>query len=65
MEEVETNNKIKSIRDFHGGIRDFKKGYQPRSTIVKDEKGNYVCRLQQCLGWVEELFLPAIECTWG
>ena len=38
MEELETNNKIKNIRDFHRGISDFKIGYQPRTTIVKDEK---------------------------
>jgi hypothetical protein len=42
------------------GINDFKKGYQPRTIIVKDS-----CRLPQHYGEVEELSLPDIECTWG
>ena len=42
FEELETNSKIKNIRDLYRGINDFKKGYQPRCNIVKDEKGNLV-----------------------
>jgi len=42
IEELETNNKIQNIRDFYRGISDFKKGYQPRCNIVKDEKGDLV-----------------------
>jgi len=42
IEELETNSKIKNIRDLHRGINDFKKGYQPRAIIVKDEKGDLV-----------------------
>ena len=40
IEELQTNRKIKNIRDFYRGISDFKKGYQPRTNIVKDEKGD-------------------------
>jgi len=42
IEELETNNKIQNIRDLYMGICDFKKGYQPRCNIVKDEKGDLV-----------------------
>ena len=42
IEELETNNKIQNIRDLYRGINDFKKGYQPRCNIVKDEKGDLV-----------------------
>jgi len=42
IEELETNSKIKNIRDFYMGINDFKKRYQPRCNIVKDEKGDLV-----------------------
>jgi hypothetical protein len=42
IEELETNSKIKNIRDLYRGINDFKKGYQPRCDIVKDEKGDLV-----------------------
>jgi hypothetical protein len=50
--------------DLYRGINDFKKGYQPKTIIVKDEKGDG-CRLPQYYGEVEELFLPDIECTRG
>ena len=33
---------IKNIIDLYRGINDFKKGYQPRTNIVKDEKGDIV-----------------------
>jgi len=42
IEEFETNNKIQNIRDLYRGISDYKKGYQPRCNIVKDEKGDLV-----------------------
>jgi hypothetical protein len=65
IEELETNSKINKIRDLYRDINDFKKGYQPRTVIVKDEKGDLIARLPQYYGEVEELFLPDIECTWG
>jgi hypothetical protein len=40
INEFETNNKIKNIRDLYRGINEFKKGYQPRINIIKDENGN-------------------------
>jgi len=46
IEELETNNKIQNMRDLYRGISDFKKGYQPRCNIVKDEKGNSVADSQ-------------------
>ena len=42
IEEIETNSKIKNIRDLYRGISDFKKRYQPRTNIVKDGKGDLV-----------------------
>jgi hypothetical protein len=42
IEELETNSKIKNIRDCFMGITDFRKGYQPRANTVKDEKGDLV-----------------------
>jgi hypothetical protein len=38
INELETNCKINNIRDFYRGISDFKWGYQPRTSIVKDKK---------------------------
>ena len=42
IEELETNSKIKNIRDLYRGINDFKKGYQLRCNIVNDEKDDLV-----------------------
>jgi len=42
IEELETNSKIQNIRDLYRGNNDFKKGYQSRCNIVKDEKGDLV-----------------------
>jgi len=42
IEELETNSKIQNIRDLYRGINEFKKGYQPRCNIAKDEKGDLV-----------------------
>jgi len=64
IEELETNSKIQNISDLYKGISDFKKGYQPRCNIVKEEKGdlvadthsivarcrNYFSQLSTCMG---------------
>ena len=42
IEELETNSKVNNVRDLYRGINDFKKGYQPRTVILKDEKGDLV-----------------------
>ena len=44
FEKLETNSKIKNIRDF-------KKGYQPRCNIVKDEKGDLVADSHSIVAW--------------
>jgi len=40
IEELETHSKIKNIRDLNKGINAFKRGYQHRTNLVKDEKGD-------------------------
>jgi hypothetical protein len=62
IEELETNSKIKNVMVLYRGIKDFKKGYHSRTIIAKDEKGDLIALYY---GEVEELFLPAIERTWG
>jgi hypothetical protein len=36
------SSKNKNIRDLYGGITEFKKGYQPKTNLVKDERGDLV-----------------------
>jgi len=42
IEELEDNSKIHDIRDLYRVMIEFKKGYQPKCNIVKDEKGDLV-----------------------
>jgi hypothetical protein len=34
------NSKNKNIRDLYRGITEFKKGYQPKTNLVKGERGD-------------------------
>jgi hypothetical protein len=40
INELESNSKNKNIRDLYRDINKFKKGYQPRTNLVKDESGD-------------------------
>jgi hypothetical protein len=40
INELQTKNKHKNIRDLYRCINEFKKGYQPRINAIKDENGN-------------------------
>ena len=42
IDELEIKSTFKNVRDLCRDIIDFKKGYQPRPNIVKEEKGNLV-----------------------
>jgi hypothetical protein len=42
INEIELNGKNKNIRDLYRGITEFKKGYQPKANLVKDERGIYL-----------------------
>jgi hypothetical protein len=40
INELATNSKIKNIRDLYEEINEFKRGYQPKNNLVKDENGD-------------------------
>jgi hypothetical protein len=42
INDLETNSTNQNIRDLYRGINYFKQVYQPRTYIVKDEKGDLV-----------------------
>jgi hypothetical protein len=46
-DEFATNSRNKNIRDLYRGINKFKKGYQPRSNLVKDENGDLLADTPQ------------------
>jgi hypothetical protein len=46
---IELNSKNKNIRDLDRGITEFKKGYQPKSNLVKDDMGDLLADPQKIL----------------
>jgi hypothetical protein len=40
INELATNRKNKNIRDLYKGMNEFKRGYQSRSNLVKDENSD-------------------------
>jgi hypothetical protein len=40
IDELAMNNRKKNIRDLYRGINGFKRGYQPKNNLVKDEYGD-------------------------
>jgi hypothetical protein len=38
--DIELNSTNKNIRDMCRGITEFKKGYKPKTNLVKDERGD-------------------------
>jgi hypothetical protein len=56
INELETNNKNKNIRDLYRGISEFRKGYLPRINIIKDENGNLIAGPQNVLNRWKNFF---------
>jgi hypothetical protein len=56
INEFASNNKNKNMRDLYRGINEFKKGYQPRINIIKDENGNLLADLQSVLNRWKNFF---------
>jgi len=62
--EFETNSRIKCIRDLYRDINEFKKGYQSRTNIAKDEKGDLVSDSHSI--WLGGGTISlSFECTWN
>jgi hypothetical protein len=40
MNELERESKYKNMRDLYRGINELKKGYEPRTDLVRDENGD-------------------------
>ena len=49
IDQIESNSKNKNIKDLYWVMNDFKKGYQFRTNVVKDEKGAVVTDSQSIL----------------
>jgi hypothetical protein len=54
-------HKNKNFRDLYGGINEFKKGYQPRINIIKDENGNLIADPQSVLNRRKNFFKQVLN----
>jgi hypothetical protein len=56
------NSKKKNIRDIYRGMNEFKRVYQPRSNLVKDQIGVLLADSHNILNRSRNYF-SVIECT--
>jgi DNA polymerase III delta prime subunit len=56
INELEINNKNNNIRDLYRSINEFKKWYQRRINVIKDEIGNLLADHQNALNRWKEFF---------
>jgi hypothetical protein len=61
INEIELNNKNKNIRDPYRGITEFKKDYQPKTYLVKDERGDLLVDPQQILSRWKNYFCQLLN----
>jgi hypothetical protein len=61
INELETNNKNKNIRDLYRGINEFKKECKPRINIIKNEIGNLIADHQNALNRWKNFFNQVLD----
>jgi hypothetical protein len=61
INELESNSKNKNIRDLYRGISEFKKGYQHRTNLVKDNRGYIVADPQKNLNRWKNYFCELLN----
>jgi hypothetical protein len=63
INELAMNSKNKNIRDLYRGIKEFKRAYQPRSNLVKDENGDLLADSKTIINRWESYFSQFFECS--
>jgi hypothetical protein len=61
INELAINSTNKNIRDLHRGKNGFKRGYQPRSNLVKDENGDMLADSYNILNRCWNYFLKSLN----
>jgi hypothetical protein len=61
IDELATSSNNKNIRDLYKGINEFKRGYQPRSNLVKDENGDQLADSHSILNRWKNYFSPLLN----
>jgi hypothetical protein len=69
INELQSNGKNKNIRQLYRGINEFKKGYQPRTNLVKDEMGDLLTDsfkiVNEWMNYFCQLLIPAGGGYWA
>jgi C4-type Zn-finger protein len=65
INELEPKSKNKNIRDLCRCINEFKKGYQPRTIFIKDEKGNLLVDPHKIVNRCMNYFCQQLPADWG
>jgi hypothetical protein len=61
MNDLETNSMNKNIRDLYRGTNEFKKGYQPRTNMVKEENGDLLADSHSVLNRWKKYFCQLLN----
>jgi hypothetical protein len=64
INELAMNSKNKNIRDLYRGIYEFKRGFLPRSNLVKDENGNLLADFHNTFNRWKNYFSQLLKCIW-
>jgi hypothetical protein len=63
--EIELKSKNKNIRDMYKDITEFKKGYQPKTNLVRDERGDLLADPQKILTTRNNYFCQLLNVQCG
>jgi hypothetical protein len=61
INDLATNNKNKNNKDLYRGLNEFKRCYQPRNSLVKDENGDLVADSQNILNRWKKCFYQLLN----
>jgi hypothetical protein len=61
INELATKSKNKNIRDLYSGINEFKRGYQPKNNLVKDENGDLLADSHNVLNRWKNYFFQLLN----
>jgi hypothetical protein len=59
--EHETSSKNKNIRDLHRSMNEFKKGYQHRTNLTKNDKGDLLTDFHSILNRQKNYFCQLLN----
>jgi len=65
IEELESSSTISNFKDLYRSISDFKKGYQPVTDIMEDDKSDLVADCHSILTRWRNYFSQMLNVCWG